>query len=67
MLDSNGLSVPGMEYGGTETHQVHVRIGAAEAANRLANELLPTCGFRANSVNIPGRAVSLALGWARRH
>jgi glycine hydroxymethyltransferase len=54
VLDSNGVSVPGMEYGGTETHQVHVRIGAAEAANRLANELLPTCGFRTNSVNIPG-------------
>ena len=43
-----------MEYGGTETHQVHVKIGAAEAANRLANEQLPTCGFRTNSVNIPG-------------
>ena len=54
VLDSNGLDVPGMEYGGTETHQVHVRIGAAETANRLANELLPTCGLRTNSVNIPG-------------
>ena len=61
VLDSNGLSVPGMEYGGTETHQVHVRIGAAEAANRLANELLPTCGFRANSVNIPGTGGEFGL------
>ena len=61
VLDSNGLSVPGMEYGGTETHQVHVRIGAAEAANRLANELLPTCGFRTNSVNIPGTGGEFGL------
>jgi glycine hydroxymethyltransferase len=54
VLDSSGVSVAGMEYGGTETHQVHVRIGAAEASNRLANELLPTRGFRTNSVFIPG-------------
>jgi glycine hydroxymethyltransferase len=61
VLDSNGLSVTGMEYGGTETHQVHVRIGAAELANRLANELLPTCGFRTNSVNIPGTGGDFGL------
>ena len=61
VLDSNGLDVPGMEYGGTETHQVHVRIGAAEAANRLANELLPTCGIRTNSVNIPGTGGEFGL------
>ena len=54
VLDSNGLTVPGMEYGGTETHQVHVRLGSAEIANRVANELLPTCGIRANSVQLPG-------------
>jgi glycine hydroxymethyltransferase len=54
VLDRNGLSVAGMEYGGTETHQVHVRIGAADEANKLANELLPMCGIRTNSVLIPG-------------
>jgi glycine hydroxymethyltransferase len=54
VLDSNGLHIPGMEYGGTETHQVHVRLGEAEVANKVANELLPTCGIRANSVLIPG-------------
>lgn len=53
-LDSNGLRVPGMEYGGTQTHQVHVRLGAAEVANKAANELLPSCGIRTNSVLIPG-------------
>ena len=61
VLDSNGLDVPGMEYGGTETHQVHVRIGSADAANRLANELLPMCGLRTNSVNIPGTGGEFGL------
>ena len=61
MLDSNGVRVAGMEYGGTQTHQVHVRIGAAEVSNRLANELLPTCGFRTNSVNIPGTGGEFGL------
>ncbi|MBV9415823.1 MAG: hypothetical protein JO363_12650 [Solirubrobacterales bacterium] len=61
VLDSNGLSVPGMEYGGTETHQVHVRLGAAEVANRVANELLPTCGIRTNSVLIPGTGGEFGL------
>ena len=54
VLDRSGLSVPGMEYGGTETHQVHVTIGEADVANKLANELLPSCGIRTNSVMIPG-------------
>ena len=54
VLDSNGLRIPGMEYGGTATHQVHVRLGAAEIANKTANELLPLCGIRTNSVLIPG-------------
>ena len=54
VLDSSGVRVAGMEYGGTETHQVHVTIGAAEVSHKLANELLPTCGFRTNSVMIPG-------------
>ena len=34
VLHSNGVRVAGMEYGGTQTHQVHVRIGAAEVSNR---------------------------------
>jgi glycine hydroxymethyltransferase len=54
VLDRNGVRVAGMDYGGTETHQVHVRIGAADAANKLANEVLPMCGIRTNSVLIPG-------------
>ena len=54
VLDSHGLRVAGMEYGGTETHQVHARIGAADISNNLASELLPTCAFRTNSVIIPG-------------
>jgi glycine hydroxymethyltransferase len=61
VLDRCGLRVPGMEYGGTETHQVHVRIGAADASNRIANELLPTCGFRTNSVAIPGTGGEFGL------
>jgi glycine hydroxymethyltransferase len=54
VLDRHGLSVPGMEYGGTKTHQVHVHLGAADVANKAANELLPLCGIRTNSVLIPG-------------
>ena len=54
VLDSCGLRVAGMEHGGTETHQVHVIMGSAEVSHRVANELLPTCAFRTNSVIIPG-------------
>ena len=54
VLDESGLRVAGMEYGGTETHQVHVIIGAAERSHKVANEVLPTCGLRTNSVIIPG-------------
>ena len=54
VLDDSGLRVAGMEYGGTETHQVHVIIGAAERSHKIANELLPRCAFRTNSVVIPG-------------
>ena len=61
VLDSNGLTVPGMEYGGTETHQVHVHLGAAEVANKVANELLPRCGIRTNSVLIPGTGGEFGL------
>jgi glycine hydroxymethyltransferase len=64
VLDNGGLRVAGMEYGGTETHQVHVIIGEADLANRMANEVLPMCGFRTNSVMIPGTdgEVGLRLG-----
>lgn len=61
VLDSSGLRVAGMEYGGTETHQVHVTIGAAKVSHKLANELLPTCGFRTNSVIIPGTGGEFGL------
>ncbi|MGO9906353.1 MAG: hypothetical protein ACLPY3_11625, partial [Solirubrobacteraceae bacterium] len=61
VLDRNGLNVPGMEYGGTQTHQVHVHLGTADAANRVANELLPSCGIRTNSVLIPGTGGEFGL------
>ena len=61
VLDSSGFRVAGMEYGGTETHQVHVTIGAAEVSHKLANELLPTRGFRTNSVMIPGTGGEFGL------
>lgn len=54
VLDRSGVRVAGLEYGGTQTHQVHVRIGAAATSHKIANELLPTRGFRTNSVVIPG-------------
>jgi glycine hydroxymethyltransferase len=61
VLDRNGLDVPGMEYGGTQTHQVHVHLGSADIANKAANELLPTCGIRTNSVLIPGTGGEFGL------
>jgi glycine hydroxymethyltransferase len=61
VLDRNGLDVAGMEYGGTQTHQVHVHLGTAEAANKAANELLPSCGMRTNSVLIPGTGGEFGL------
>jgi glycine hydroxymethyltransferase len=54
VLDSSGLRLAGMEYGGTETHQLHVILGAADLSHKIANEVLPTCAFRTNSVMIPG-------------
>ncbi|MEO6857130.1 MAG: hypothetical protein ABI323_00860 [Solirubrobacteraceae bacterium] len=53
-LDSRGLRVAGMDYGGTQTHQVHVIVGAGDLSHMLANERLPMCGLRTNSVMIPG-------------
>lgn len=61
VLDSCGLRVPGMEYGGTETHQVHVTIGSADDSHKLANEVLPTSAFRTNSVMIPGTGGEFGL------
>ena len=61
VLDRKGLRVPGMDYGGTETHQVHLVIGSAEAANTIANQRLPMCGIRTNSVVIPGTHGELGL------
>jgi len=61
VLDRNGLSVQGMEYGGTQTHQVHVHLGTAEVANKAANETLPMCGIRTNSVLIPGTGGEFGL------
>ena len=54
VLAQNGLRVAGMEYGGTQNHQVHLVIGSVERANGIANQRLPMCGIRTNSVVIPG-------------
>ena len=61
VLDRNGVTVLGMEYGGTQTHQVHVHLGTADMANKAANELLPMCGIRTNSVLIPGTGGEFGL------
>jgi glycine hydroxymethyltransferase len=61
VLDRNGVNVLGMEYGGTKTHQVHVHLGTAEVANKAANEQLPMCGIRTNSVLIPGTGGEFGL------
>jgi glycine hydroxymethyltransferase len=54
VLDEAGLRVAGMEYGGTANHQVHLVIGSSETSHRIANERLPMCGIRTNSVMLPG-------------
>jgi glycine hydroxymethyltransferase len=61
ILDRKGLRVAGMEYGGTQNHQVHLVIGSAERANGIANQRLPMCGIRTNSVVIPGTQGKLGL------
>lgn len=60
-LDQAGLRVAGMEYGGTHTHQVHLRVGAAETSHAIANTRLPTCGIRTNSVMLPGTGGEFGL------
>jgi glycine hydroxymethyltransferase len=54
VLARKGVRLAGMEHGGTDTHQVHVVIGSAELSNKIANDVLPRCAFRTNSVMIPG-------------
>ena len=54
VLAEQGVRVAGTEHGGTDTHQVHVVIGSVQRSNQVANDVLPTCGFRVNSVMIPG-------------
>lgn len=61
VLDGEGLRVAGMEYGGTMTHQVHVVIGTACVSNEISNVRLPMCGFRTNSVVIPGTGGEFGL------
>ena len=61
VLHRKGVRVAGMEYGGTQNHQVHLVIGSAERANGIANQRLPMCGIRTNSVVIPGTHGKLGL------
>ena len=61
VLARRGIRVAGVEHGGTDTHQVHVVIGSAELSNAVANDVLPTCGFRTNSVMIPGTGGEFGL------
>jgi len=61
VLDRCGLRIPGMEYGGTQTHQVHIAIGSADESNKLANEVLPQCAMRTNSVMVPGTGGEFGL------
>jgi glycine hydroxymethyltransferase len=53
-LNAERLNVAGMDYGGTETHQVHLVLGPAPDSHAIANVRLPMCGIRTNSVMIPG-------------
>ncbi len=61
VLARGGVRVAGIEHGATDTHQVHIVIGAAERSNAIANDVLPTCGFRTNSVMIPGTGGEFGL------
>jgi glycine hydroxymethyltransferase len=61
VLHRKGARVAGMEYGGTQNHQVHLVIGSAQRANGIANQRLPMCGIRTNSVVIPGTHGKLGL------
>ncbi|HTU31234.1 MAG TPA: hypothetical protein VMF07_17720 [Solirubrobacteraceae bacterium] len=54
VLQRKGVRLAGMEHGGTDTHQVHVVIGPVDLSNRIANDVLPSCALRTNSVMIPG-------------
>jgi glycine hydroxymethyltransferase len=53
-LADEGFFVSGEHFGFTETHQVHVVLGASEKALHSVTELLPEASFRVNNVEIPG-------------
>lgn len=63
-LVEEGFFVSGEHFGYTQTHQVHIVLGAAGEALRRVTELLPAAGFRVNNVEIPGAngAFGLRLG-----
>ena len=50
------MKVCGRSFGFTETHQVHVGIGSAGDASRMASEFLSRAGIRCNAIEIPGSA-----------
>lgn len=64
VLAEEGFFVSGEHFGYTQTHQVHIVLGAAEEALQRATELLPAAGFRANNIEVPGAngAFGLRLG-----
>jgi glycine hydroxymethyltransferase len=63
-LVEEGFYVSGEHFGYTQTHQVHVVLGAADEALRQVTQLLPAAGFRVNNVEVPGAngAFGLRLG-----
>jgi glycine hydroxymethyltransferase len=60
-LADEGFFVSGEHFGFTETHQVHIVLGASEKALHSAVELLPAASFRVNNVEIPGTNGSYGL------
>ena len=66
VLDGSGLRVPGMEYGGTQTHQVHVHHRHGGFSHKIANELLPSAASARTRCSFPGPAANSVFGWARR-
>jgi glycine hydroxymethyltransferase len=60
-LEQRGVRLAGVDHGWTDTHQVHVVIGPSELSNSIANDVLPSCAFRTNSVMIPGTGGDFGL------
>lgn len=60
-LVEEGFHVSGEHFGYTQTHQVHVVLGAAATALGLVTDVLPAAGFRVNNVEIPGSGGSHGL------